>query len=56
MHLVLAQVAMAGAVAIEVYTRAPLEAARTSAEDRVIAVETTAAMVATERDSLASKL
>jgi hypothetical protein len=56
MQLIVAQVATVGVVAIEVSTRASLEAARASAEDRAIAAETAATTAATERDSLASKL
>jgi chromosome segregation ATPase len=56
MQLSVAQVAAAGAVASEATTRASLEAARTSAEDRAITAETAAATAAAERDSLASKL
>jgi hypothetical protein len=56
MQLVMAQVVAAGAVAIEASTRASLEAARASAEDRAIAVETATATAAAERHSLASKL
>jgi predicted nucleic acid-binding Zn-ribbon protein len=56
MELVVARVATAGAVARETSARVSLEAARQSAEYRAISAETTAAVVATERDSLASRL
>jgi hypothetical protein len=56
MQLVVARVAVAGAVANEVSVRASLEAARQSVEDRAVASDTTAATAATEWDSLASRL
>jgi hypothetical protein len=56
MQLVVARVAAAGAVESETSTQASLEAARQSTEDRAISAETTAVAVATERDSLASRL
>jgi hypothetical protein len=56
MQLVVARVATAGAVASDTSTRASLEAARHSAEDRAISAETAAAVATTERDSLASRL
>jgi hypothetical protein len=56
MQLVMARVVAAGAVASETSARASLEAARQSAEDRVVSAETAAAVAATERDSLASRL
>jgi hypothetical protein len=51
-----ARVAAAAAVASETYVRSSLEATRQSAEDRATTAETAAATVATERDSLASRL
>jgi chromosome segregation ATPase len=56
MQLVVARVAAAGAVTSKVSAWTSLEAARQSPEDRAFAVETAAATVATERDSLASRL
>jgi hypothetical protein len=56
MHLVVARVAAAGAVANETSARVSLEAARQSMEDRAISAETTTAAAVTERDSLASRL
>jgi hypothetical protein len=56
MQLVVARVAAAGAVASETSAQASLEAALQSTEDRAISAETTAVAVATERDSLASRL
>jgi chromosome segregation ATPase len=56
MQLVMARVAATDAVARETSVRASLEAARQSAEDRAISVETAAAAAATKRDSLASRL
>jgi chromosome segregation ATPase len=53
MQLVVARVAAAGAVASETSTRAFLEAARQSAEDRAISAETAATAAVIERDSLA---
>jgi hypothetical protein len=56
MHLVVARVAVAGAMASKTSAWASLEAARQSAEDRAISTETATATAATERDSLASRL
>jgi chromosome segregation ATPase len=56
MQLVVARVAAATVVASEAPSRTSLEAAQQSAEDRSTAAQTAAAVVATERDSLASRL
>jgi hypothetical protein len=56
MQLIVARVVAVGTVASETSVRAPLEAARQSAEDRAISAKTGAATAATERDSLASRL
>jgi chromosome segregation ATPase len=56
MQLVVARVAVAGAVASEASVRSSLEVAHLPAEDRATTAETTAAAAATERDSLASRL
>jgi hypothetical protein len=56
MQLVVARVAATGPMASETSARASLEAARQSAEDRAISVETITAAAATELDSLASRL
>jgi chromosome segregation ATPase len=52
----MARVAAAAAVASEALTRTSLEAARQSAEDRVTAAQTIAAVAVTKWDSLASRL
>jgi capsule polysaccharide export protein KpsE/RkpR len=54
--LVVARVVAAGVVASEVSARMSLEVARQSAEDRATTTENAAAMAATERDSLVSRL
>jgi hypothetical protein len=56
MHLVIAWVVAAGAVASETSAWASLEAARQSAEDRAVSAKTAAAAAATERDLLVSRL
>jgi predicted nucleic acid-binding Zn-ribbon protein len=56
MQLIVARVAAATAVASEAFARTSLEAASQSAEDRATTAETVVATVATERDSLASRL
>jgi chromosome segregation ATPase len=56
MQLVVARVAVAGAVASETSARTSLEASHQSAKDRAISAETTATAVVTEQDSLASRL
>jgi hypothetical protein len=56
MQLVVARVAAATAVASMASVRTSLEAARHSAEDHATTAKTAVVMVATERDSLASRL
>jgi hypothetical protein len=56
MQLVVARVAVAGAVASKTSARASLEVPRQSVKDRAISVETVAAAAASERDSLATRL
>jgi hypothetical protein len=56
MQLVVAQVAVVAAVSSEASTRATLEAAKQSAEDRATVAQSAAATAVTERDALASRL